>query len=386
MRLSLAILGIVAVIVLAAAITWAMNQNKESPLTRGTAEALTTNLGKPKLVAQNFQGCPPSGSGGDPVLNTLKNRVDEGRWQPVSLASLLALTWPKSIEYDPRSRWSEEDAREIARHEGTPVQVEGYLDRAKKMSPETTNCRSVEQVDFHIWMVDDTTKGREESLVIETTPRVMFHHPQWTLRRLQQIASTGQRVRISGWLMMDPEHPDQIGKTRGSIWEIHPVMQIETLEEGTWTPLDNGTTGVSSAAAVAETAPAVTAVSTATAPPVSNPNVQDNSTVQITAVSFDGQKSNEPDEYVEVTNNGREPVDITDWVLQDEGANNVFKWESYTLEPGASVRVYTNETHNDSGGFSFGSGRAIWGNRGDVAELYDADMLPVSRYAYGDKK
>ena len=47
-----------------------------------------------------------------------------------------------------------------------------------------------------------------------------------------------QRVRISGWLMLDPEHPDQVGKTRGTIWEIHPIMQIEVNQNGQWTPLD----------------------------------------------------------------------------------------------------------------------------------------------------
>jgi len=30
-----------------------------------------------------------------------------------------------------------------------------------------------------------------------------------------------QHVRVSGWLMLDPEHPDQVSKTRGTIWEIH---------------------------------------------------------------------------------------------------------------------------------------------------------------------
>jgi len=38
-------------------------------------------------------------------------------------------------------------------------------------------------------------------------------------------------VRISGWLMLDPEHPDQLGKTRGTIWEIHPVMKLKVLPE-----------------------------------------------------------------------------------------------------------------------------------------------------------
>jgi hypothetical protein len=380
-----AVVVLLLVCVAVAAILWALNRNRELPAAQTVA--ITDDLPKPKVIARTFQGCPPSGDGGDPVLNTLKNRIDEGDWQPVTLSSILSITWPSAIEHRPRSRWSKADTEAIAKHEGAPVQVEGYLLRAKRMSPETCNCHSVEQVDFHIWMGNDPDDGRERSVVIETTPRVMFHHPQWTLRNFQQIVSRGDKVRISGWLLMDPEHPDQIGKTRGTIWEIHPVMQVETLVAGRWVPLDNGTTGVSSAPAVAETAPPITPVATATMPPASDPDVQDNSVVEIVTVNYDGTKGpSEPDEYVEITNTGNRDVDITDWVLQDEGARNFYKWESHTLAPGATIRVYTNETHNETGGFTFESRVAIWANGGDTAELYDADRVLVSRYAYGSRR
>jgi hypothetical protein len=42
------------------------------------------------------------------------------------------------------------------------------------------------------------------------------------------------RVTVSGWLMLDPDHPSDATGTpnkphpsRGTIWEIHPVMKIE---------------------------------------------------------------------------------------------------------------------------------------------------------------
>jgi hypothetical protein len=351
------------------------------------ANSLSARIGKPEPVSNTFRGCPPSGDGGDPVLNTLKNRVDEAQWQPTTVQAILDLDWPEAIEHRPRSRWSRTDTEAVARHEGTPVQVEGYLVQAKKMSPESCNCHSVEYVDYHIWLVDDPRKDRQQSVVIETSPRVQAHHPAWTLRRIQELARSKVKVRISGWLLMDPEHPDQIGKTRGTIWEIHPIMQIETLVGGQWRPLDNGTTGISSAPAVAQTIPPVTPESTATQPPVANEDVQVNDVVQITNIFFDGTKGgNEPDEYVEITNTGPEPVDITEWELQDTTGGIEFKWESYVIQPGATIRVYTNEVHNDTGGFTFGARRALWGNSGDIAELYDADQQLISRYAYGNKR
>jgi hypothetical protein len=255
------------------------------------------------------------------------------------------------------------------------------------MSPETCNCRSVTFVDYHLWIADDPNKGREQSLVIEIAPRVQSFHPEWTLRRLQQLARDREKVRISGWLLMDPEHPDQIGKTRGTIWEIHPIMQIETSFLGQWRPLDGGTTGVTSVQTSAEAIPTLTVVATATAPPVSNEAVQVNTSVKIIDIFFNGVKgSREPDEYVEISNNGSEPVDITDWELQDVNGNREYKWENYTLQPAEKIRVYTNEIHPETGGFSFESDNAIWRNGGDIAELYDVDKQLVARYTYGDRK
>ena len=361
-------------------------QATATPLPPGT-RVFGANLGKPKPIVDYYRGCPPSGDGGDPVLNTLKNRIDEATWEPITVQTLLSITWPSGIEGQPRSRWTEEEKQEIARYEGSPVQLEGYLISAKKQGPETCNCRSVEDVDFHIWLADDPGKNRASSVVIETTPRVMAVHPQWTITRINTMARNQERVRISGWVMMDPEHPDQIGKTRGTIWEIHPVMQIEVMQLGQWKPLDNGTTGIHPASVGGDTPLDITPVPTATTPPAGDTSVQDNKVVQVTSIFYDGvQGRDEPDEYVKMTNTGTEPVDITDWELQDTTGQAEYKWESYTMQPGQAIRIYTNKTDLAPGEFSFHSSRAIWNNSGDIAELYDVDKELVSRYAYGNKR
>lgn len=353
----------------------------------GSSSTLSDQTGKPEPISLNFRGCPASGDGGDPILNTLKNRIDEAQWRPTTINDILALQWPKDIEQRPRSSWSLQDRASIARYEGIPVQVEGYLVDAKKMSPESCNCHAVNYVDFHVWIVDDSSKGRDQSIVIEVAPRVQSFHPQWTLNRIRELAQSKVKVRISGWLLMDPEHPDQIGKTRGTIWEIHPIMQIETQPAGNWQPLDNGATGISSAPSVAQTVPPVTPAETATQPLSSNGQIQSNTSVQITNVFYDGKKAiTEPDEYVEIKNTGIESADMTEWDLQDLSGKNQFKWENFVLQPGETIRVYTNEIHPESGGFSFRSTHAIWTNSGNIAQLYDLDKQLVSRYAYGKNK
>lgn len=100
---------------------------------------------------------------------------------------------------------------------------------------------------------------------------------------------------------------------------------------------------------------------------------------------YDGLVSQvESDEYVEIINLGDEPQDLAGWVLMDisEGYPS-FTFPSYVLAPHAHIRVYTNEIHNEWGGFSFGSGKAVWNNSDpDTAALYDAEGNEVSIRSY----
>jgi hypothetical protein len=68
---------------------------------------------------------------------------------------------------------------------------------------------------------------------------VRAKHANWRTDVLGQIAKKDVRVRVSGWLMLDPEHPDQVGKTRATIWEIHPVMRVDVQQNGKWVALDD---------------------------------------------------------------------------------------------------------------------------------------------------
>jgi hypothetical protein len=75
-------------------------------------------------------------------------------------------------------------------------------------------------------------------VVIETTPRVRRRHPAWTVARLRPWVDADSAVRISGWLMLDPEHRNHLNKYRGTLWEIHPILRIEVQRDSTWVSLD----------------------------------------------------------------------------------------------------------------------------------------------------
>jgi len=119
---------------------------------------------------------------------------------------------------------------------------------------------------------------------------------------------------------------------------------------------------------------------TSTLPP---PIIVEN--VEITYIFYDGLVPRvESDEYVEITNLGDQPQELTSCVLMDisEGYPS-FTFPSYILAPGKSIRVYTNEYHSEWGGFSFEYSQPIWNNsEPDVAVLYNNQGKEVSRKSY----
>ena len=88
--------------------------------------------------------------------------------------------------------------------------------------------------------------------------------------------------------------------------------------------------------------------------------------VRITHIHYNGAGRQEPDEYVQIENFDRKLVQRGDWTLRDK-ANHVYIFPTFTMKPGKVCRVYTSEIHTEWCGFSYGSGGAIWNNRGDCA-------------------
>ncbi len=78
----------------------------------------------------------------------------------------------------------------------------------------------------------------EDAIVVESTPGIRKHHPEWTPTALKPRVDSADPVRISGWLMMDPAHRNHLGKYRATLWEIHPITRIEVFKDGAWSELN----------------------------------------------------------------------------------------------------------------------------------------------------
>jgi hypothetical protein len=232
----------VAVLILLAMLT-GCGSGSGAPAPAPTATAGATGASGPPYPTpqeETYQGCPPEGDGGDAALNLLKNRIDTGTWQPVSLQDLLALTWPSDVAKTQRRNWSQADAQTVAQTEGRPVVAEGYLLMLRHEGPESPNCHDRSSRDYHVWLAASSSDARSNAMVVELTPRVVANNPGWgSEQNILHLA--GHHVRVSGWLLLDQEHPEQLHKTRATLWEIHPVMKIEVDHGGTWADLASGT-------------------------------------------------------------------------------------------------------------------------------------------------
>ncbi len=134
------------------------------------------------------------------------------------------------------------DAQRLKNEDG--IALVGYVLGAKQSGAESPNCGSETDRDWHVWIGNDKPEIganpktlRSNSVVVEPTPRTIRANRTWNLKTLLKLSKQGAKVRITGWVMYDPEHPSEIGKTRGTIWEVHPVTKIEVWNGGVWRTL-----------------------------------------------------------------------------------------------------------------------------------------------------
>jgi|SRR5215469_6024115 len=218
------------------------------------ATGISSDWEKPDPQSSVFHGqegdCGESGDGGDSVTNPRKNRKDvPATYHLVTWNAINDLSVPQGA---PKSldNWTDAQLAQITPFQGVAVSVEGFLFKVKvesssanaKKGGESTNCHFhlAADVDWHMPFTAGSSDGEDAAVIVETTPRIRQQHPNWTVNNLKPWTGTGQKVRISGWLMIDPEHQDMINSgLRSTLWEVHPVTKIEVFKNGQWVDLDN---------------------------------------------------------------------------------------------------------------------------------------------------
>lgn len=113
------------------------------------------------------------------------------------------------------------------------------------------------------------------------------------------------------------------------------------------------------------------------------PGEGSNSSIIIDLIHYDGQVPQvESDEFIVVKNTGLQSVEITNWKINAGSPSQEFIFPAFLLQAGQSCRVYTNQVHPESCGFSFGIDQPIWSNQGECGYLYDPQGLLVDTFCY----
>jgi hypothetical protein len=202
--------------------------------------------------------CPATGdatdtSVTDPYLNALKNRDVPPDFYTHTTVAASAADVPKALNAGKRRRdkWKPEERKSLVKKEATGIEVIGYLAGKPRLEDEEScNCSDPAHRDYHMWLVANPKEKQAKSMVVEISPRLLNDHPDWP-KLASKAHKDGTQVRIRGWRTFDQEHPEQLhnrknhaGKilhaTRATLWEIHPILEIDVKEKGKWVAIDGG--------------------------------------------------------------------------------------------------------------------------------------------------
>lgn len=224
--------------------------------------AVTPAADDPSLVGHTsgFFGaekCPATGdatdtSVTDPYLNALKNRdVPPDSYRKTTVAAIAADV-PQAQDAGKRRRdkWKPAERKSLVKKEATGIEVIGYLAGVTHEGEESCNCGDPIHKDYHMWLVAKPKEKQAKSMVVEMSPRLLKDHPDWP-KLASKAHADGTLIRIRGWRTFDQEHPEQLrnrknhaGKilhaTRATLWEVHPILEIDVKKGETWVPIDGG--------------------------------------------------------------------------------------------------------------------------------------------------
>jgi competence protein ComEC len=124
----------------------------------------------------------------------------------------------------------------------------------------------------------------------------------------------------------------------------------------------------------------------------SSPNETDDSSQEITdgslgietihADASGNDHENLNDEYIVLANTRSTALDLTGWSIEDAAGHEYTFPDGFTLDPSASVTLYSGSGTDTADELYWGSERAIWNNGGDTIIITDEEGAVVLKEAY----
>jgi hypothetical protein len=246
--------------------------------TGAAATRIDTSWAKQPIVQSTIRmqggvlACGPRGDDVDDGTNLHKNRADiPVTSHLITLDAIRSLPDTALWRFNNRKHWTRADSALVMPYEGIPVTVEGFFEIVKPQATsapkppdqvgESTNCHSwsEDDTDWHMALVASPSEPEERAVVVEPTPRIKRNQAGWIPTEIVKLAvrkspsaprneAGAARVRVTGFLLLDPVHPTHIRghctsacdtKTffRATLWEVHPVTRIEVFKGGQWVDL-----------------------------------------------------------------------------------------------------------------------------------------------------
>jgi endonuclease YncB( thermonuclease family) len=249
------------------------------------------------------------------------------------------------------------------------------------MGPEATEANKELVAGKEVWLVKDVSETDQYGRLLRYVYLVdgTFVNAELVKEGYAQASSYPPDVKHSE---LFAELQTEARENERGLWGATPMpTNTPTALPPTATPVRPTNTPVPPTPVPTEPPPTAASTNpppTATSPPAATPGE-----VVITYIFYDGVvKRVESDEFAVIKNVGGSPVNLSGWRLNAGNPGQDFWFPNFELQPGQECRVYTNENHPESCGFSFGSGQALWNNGGDCGHLYDSNGVEVSSYCY----
>lgn len=139
-------------------------------------------------------------------------------------------------------------------------------------------------------------------------------------------------------------------------------------------PVDDPAAGPTVPTVPAATTTTTTTIVVTLPPTTTAPTLPADPRIDITT-QFDAagdDTANLNDEWVRFTNAGTQVVDMTDWLVRDDGLRHAHVFEPLILGPGAAVTLYSGcGEATPSERFFCTSDPEVWNNAGDIVSLFD---------------
>lgn len=133
-----------------------------------------------------------------------------------------------------RGVWTGAQKRQVDGSAGRPVSVDGYIVSWETASPAMASCEPTghDWHDWRLWLVrtesEASRRDRSRAIIIEFAERTSGPGAgRVDMRQIRRWAREGDRVRVSGRLLLDTARSNGDGAMRGTLWEIAPAARFE---------------------------------------------------------------------------------------------------------------------------------------------------------------